>query len=107
LADRPVILDAPEEISFQGHFDITVAGDPDQVGSVVLLRSDHNTHGLTTGDRYVKLAFHQKGAGHKGEPRVIEPRRPAQAIPGIYMLFVVDKAGVPSVAKQVRLEPET
>ena len=32
---------------------------------------------------------------------------PAQAVPGIYMLFVVDKAGVPSVGKQVRLEPET
>jgi hypothetical protein len=62
---------------------------------------------LTTGDRNVKLAFHQKGADHKGELRVIEPRRPAQAIPGIYMLFVVDKAGVPSEGKQVRLEPET
>jgi Domain of unknown function (DUF1929)/Kelch motif len=107
LATRPIILDAPKEISYRGHFDITVAGDPDQVGSVVLLRSDHNTHSLTTGDRYVKLAFHPKGAGDKGELRVIKPRLPAQAIPGIYMLFVVDKAGVPSVAKQVRLEPET
>ena len=26
-----------------------------------LLRSDHNTHSLTTGDRYVKLAFHAEG----------------------------------------------
>jgi Domain of unknown function (DUF1929)/Kelch motif len=107
LATRPVILDAPEEISYRGHFDITVAGDPDQVGSVVILRSDHNTHSLTTGDRYVKLAFHQKGAGDKGELRVIEPRHAAQAIPGIYMVFVVDKAGTPSAAKRVRLEPET
>ena len=63
--------------------------------------------GLTTGDRYVKLAFHQKGAAHDGEIRVRAPKLPAQAIPGIYMLFVVDKAGVPSVGKQVRLEPET
>ena len=39
----------------------------------------------------------------KAKLKVIEPRRPAQAIPGIYMLFVVDKAGVPSVTKQVRL----
>jgi Domain of unknown function (DUF1929)/Kelch motif len=105
LADRPVILDAPEEISYQGHFDITVAGDSGQIGSVAILRSDHNTHSLTTGDRYVKLAFHPKGTSHKGELRVIEPRRPAQAIPGIYMLFVVDTAGVPSEAKQVRLMP--
>jgi hypothetical protein len=27
---------------------------------VVLLRSDHNTHSLTAGDRYVKLASHRK-----------------------------------------------
>lgn len=106
-AVRPVIAEAPDEISYRGHFDVTVAGDPDRIESVVLLRSDHNTHSLTTGDRYVKVAFHQKGADHKGELRVRAPRVPAQAIPGIYMLFVVDKAGVPSVGQQVRLEPET
>jgi hypothetical protein len=105
-AARPVIMKSPEEISYRGHFDVTVAGDPDRIGSVVLLRSDHNTHSLTTGDRYVKLAFHQKGADHKGELRVRAPKLPAQAIPGIYMLFVVDKAGVPSMGKQARIKPE-
>ena len=49
---------------------------------MVLLRSDHTTHSLTTGDRYVKLAFKQKGAAQKGEPKL-----PGQAVPGIYMLF--------------------
>jgi hypothetical protein len=106
-AMRPVITEGPDEISYRGHFDVTVAGDADQIASIVMLRSDHNTHSLTTGDRYVKLAFHQKGAAHDGEIRVRAPKLPAQAIPGIYMLFVVDKAGVPSVGKQVRLEIET
>jgi hypothetical protein len=55
----------------------------------------------------VKLAFHQKGAADDGEIRVRAPKLPAQAVPGIYMLFVVDKAGVPSVGKRVHLEPET
>jgi hypothetical protein len=105
-AARPVIKKSPEEIAYRGHFDITVAGDPREIASVVLLRSDHNTHSLTAGDRYVKLAFHQKGAARKGELRVRAPKLPAQAIPGIYMLFVVDGAGVPSVAKRVYLEPE-
>jgi hypothetical protein len=104
LADRPVILDVPEEISYRGNFDITVEGDSDEIRSVVMLRSDHNTHSLTAGDRYVKLAFREKGAGQGGELRVIEPRGPAQAIPGIYMLFVIDKAGVPSMAKRVYLK---
>lgn len=105
-AARPVIKKSPEEIAYRGHFDITVAGDPRQIASVVLLRSDHNTHSLTAGDRYVKLAFHQKGAARKGELRVRAPKLPAQAIPGIYMLYVLDGAGVPSMAQRVYLKAE-
>ncbi len=106
-AGRPVITDAPEETSYRGQFDIEVAGRPDQIAAVVILRSDHNTHSLTAGDRYVKLGFHRKGSEDKGELRVRAPRLPAQAIPGIYMLFVVDKNGVPSMGRQLRLKPET
>lgn len=121
-AARPVIAQSPQEISYRGHFDINVGGDPDRIASVVLLRSDHNTHSLTTGDRYVKLAFRAQDDEddgedeHEGRPgrrsgdneelRVTAPGVPAQAIPGIYMLFVVDKAGIPSVGKQVRLKLE-
>lgn len=107
MASRPVILNAPEEISYRGHFDVTVDGSSDQIASVAMLRSDHNTHSLTTGDRYVRLAFQQKGDARKGEVRVVAPKLPAQAVPGIYMLFVLDKSGVPSTAFQVRLMPET
>ena len=103
-ATRPVILKSPEDVSYGGHFDITVAGSPDQISSVVLLRSDHNTHSLTTGDRYVKLAFKQKGAARKGEIRVRAPKLPGQAVPGIYMLFVLDQSGVPSLANRVYLQ---
>ena len=102
-AVRPVILESPEEISFGGHFDIKVAGDPGDISSVVILRSDHNTHSLTTGDRYVKLAFSQKGAARKGEIRIRSPKVPAQAVPGIYLLYVLNEAGVPSVAKRLYL----
>jgi hypothetical protein len=103
-AARPVITNAPEDISYGGHFDINVAGNPGQISSVVMLRSDHNTHSLTTGDRYVKLSFHQKGAAHKGEIRIRAPKLPAQAVPGIYMLFVLDGSGVPSLSKRVYLQ---
>ncbi len=102
-APRPVITSAPEEISYGGHFDIKVAGDPQQIASVVMLRSDHNTHSLTAGDRYVKLAFHQKGAAKKSELRIRAPKLPAQAVPGIYMLYVLDRSGVPSVASRIYL----
>ena len=103
-ATRPVILESPEDISYGGNFDITVAGHANQISSVVLLRSDHNTHSLTTGDRYVKLSFKQKGAADKGEIRIRTPKHPAQAVPGIYMLFVLDQAGVPSLASRVYLQ---
>ena len=62
----------------------------------MLLRSDHNTHSLTTGDRYVKLAFAKTGRV-PGDVSVRMANVPAQAVPGVYMLFVVDKKGVPSV----------
>ena len=107
LRARPRIAGAPMELSYRGHFDIRVDGRSDAIGSVVLLRSDHNTHSLTAGDRYVKLAFQPKGDARKGEVRVVSPKLPAQAVPGVYMLFVLDRNGVPSVGRQVRLMPET
>ena len=122
-ATRPVIQDAPEEISYRGHFDIKIGGRPDEIGSVAILRSDHNTHSLTTGDRYVKLTFRAKhdddddrqerrgergrGPRENGDLRVSAPKLPAQAVPGIYMLFVVDKNGTPSVGRRLDLKPET
>jgi len=102
---RPFIVKAPGEIPYGGHFDIRIAGRADQVGSVALLRSDHNTHSLTTGDRYVKLAFAPSGPA-AGDLRVKAPNLPAQAIPGIYMLFVVSRDGVPSEGKRVDLKVE-
>jgi Domain of unknown function (DUF1929) len=60
-SSRPVIVKAPDQIPYGGHFDLRVAGPADQVASVVLLHSDHNTHSLTTGDRYVKLGFSKAG----------------------------------------------
>jgi hypothetical protein len=97
---RPVIARHPDRIAFGGHFDLTVAGRADTIGSVVLLRSDHNTHSVTTGDRYIKLAF-ERGGRAAGQLRVKAPNVPAQAIPGIYLLYVVDKNGVPSMGRRV------
>jgi hypothetical protein len=103
LSARPAIEKWPSQLNYGGHFDITVSGDPSQIASVVILRSDHNTHSLTTGDRYVKMSFLQKGAAEKRELRVRAPKLPAQAVPGIYMLFVVDKNGVPSLGRRLDL----
>jgi hypothetical protein len=91
-------------VSYGGHFDLRIAGRASEVGSVAILRSDHNTHSLTAGDRYVKLPFEASGPA-AGDVRVKLPTLPAQAVPGIYMLYVLDRRGVPSVARQLRLMP--
>ena len=52
----------------------------------------------------MKLAF--TGAGDAaGDLQVTAPTHRAQAVPGVYMLFVVDERGVPSVGYRVDLEP--
>ena len=101
----------------RGQFDVEIRGSADDIASVTLLRSDHNTHSLTAGDRYVKLAFREKsnsggngkgrhGDRSKGELRVIAPSLPSQAIPGIYMLFVIDEQPLDSTAND-RMAAET
>ena len=47
------------------------------------------------------------GNGHGNSHNMIEvtaPMKPVQAKPGDYMLFIVNNAGTPSMAKHVRIE---
>ena len=92
-------------VSYRANFDITVGGDPREIASVVILRSDRNTHSLTAGDRNVQLAFRQMGSPAARSLRVVTPKLPSRATPGIYLLFVVDKNGVPSVGRKLVLAP--
>jgi hypothetical protein len=79
------------------------------------------THNWDWGNRYVELAFEAqpadgvwrtKRAAHVAraaertqeyELTVAAPAAPGLAIPGFYLLFVVDEAGVPSIARRVQL----
>jgi hypothetical protein len=103
-AVRPVIVEAPDEISYRGHFDVKVGGAASRIKSVSIIRTDFDTHSLDVGEKYVKLSFSVKGKGNDGVLRIDAPELPAQALQGHYMLFVLDAAGVPSVAKHVRLK---
>jgi hypothetical protein len=100
---RPKIVHAPAGISYGGDFQVRIAGRASRIASVALLRSDHNTHSLTAGDRYVKLAFSHAGPA-AGELLVTAPSVPAQAVPGIYLLYVVDTDGVPSVGQRIDMK---
>lgn len=110
---RPVITAAPEAIRYRTPFTIEVSA-PADVGSVALVRTDFVTHSLAPGVSYVKLPFVRESAGaadgRGAQPgagtlrlSVTPPAFPSQARAGSFMLFVVDRAGVPSVARHVRL----
>jgi galactose oxidase-like protein/ricin-type beta-trefoil lectin protein len=98
LATRPVISAAPAAISVDTNFAITSA----QAGSikkVALVGLADVTHGVDQGQRYVPLKFSVSGT----TLTATGPPTGGAAPPGHYMLFVIDAAGVPSVAKMVQV----
>jgi hypothetical protein len=95
---RPVIEDAPDEIAYGSFFDVQVSGSSGRIGSVALVMPSPQTHKWDWGNRYVELAFDK---GEDGRLTVVGPAAPGLALPGYYMLFVLNHAGVPSEAKLV------
>ncbi len=70
------------------------------IKSVVLIRSGSMSHSLCTDRRYVKVPF---AATANEVLRVTAPVYPGTAVGGYYMLFVINKQGVPSLARKVIL----
>jgi len=95
---RPVIAKAPSALHYGGTFTLSVAGG--EVGSIAILRTGPITHNWTWDNRYVQLPFETRPHGHL---RVTAPPLPGLAIAGDYLLFVVNKDGVPSEGTHVRL----
>jgi YVTN family beta-propeller protein len=98
LASRPVIDAAPTVMDI-GHtypLDVSGAGPAERV---VMVKTGSVTHSWNMEQRFVELNFVASG----GRLTVQAPTRAADAPPGFYMLFVLDAAGTPSVAKIVRV----
>lgn len=94
--DRPEVKWAPGKVRYGKKFAIKLAGKP-TIGQVALLRIGPTTHNWSWGNEYVRLSFQQDG----GWLKVSAPKVPGAAIPGLYMLYVLDEDGVPSVARRV------
>jgi hypothetical protein len=58
------------------------------------------THTFDSGQRFLDLSFAQAGQTLTITFPTVDPN---VIVPGYYMLFVFDQAGVPSVAKIIRL----
>jgi PKD repeat protein len=75
--------------------------DAAEIASVVLVRPGATTHSINMEQRLVALAY----TASAGSLTVTAPPNGNIAPPGYYMLFVLNGAGVPSVARFVRLAP--
>jgi YVTN family beta-propeller protein len=96
LAARPVIQTAPNWLEIGKTFQVSAQGN---VQRVVLVKTGSATHNWNMDQRFVELAFNRNG----NLLNVQAPTRAGEATPGYYMLFVLDAAGVPSVASMLRL----
>jgi hypothetical protein len=85
-------------VSFGASFAVGVS-TPSSIKSVVLLRPGACTHSFNMNQRLVGLAF-TSGASTL---TVTAPPDGNIALPGFYMLFVVNQAGAPSTAKFIKV----
>ncbi len=95
---RPRINSAPTSISYGQPFTIDCT-DANQIGQVTMLRHAAVTHCINMDQRFQRLAFRRDS----GKLRAWMTPSPTLLPPGPYMLFVVNAAGVPSVAKHIRV----
>ena len=99
LALRPEITSAPGTVNHGTSFQITTPSAA-SISKVALIRLGSQTHSVEMEQRYVPLSFTAGG----GTLTASVPANVNTAVPGVYMLFIVDSAGVPSVARMVQLD---
>jgi hypothetical protein len=96
---RPTLSAVPTEWARGQQVEIRTphAGD---IRWLSLIRPGATTHAFDNSQRLIDVPISQQGAG---VVRAAVPVEPTLAPPGWYMLFLVDTAGVPSVASWVHL----
>jgi len=99
-ATRPAIGTAPSTATYGEKFDIT-SSQASSIAKVGLVRLGASTHSQDQGQRYVPLAFTASGDTITATAPASSNIAPA----GYYMLFITDGAGVPSVAKMIKVQP--
>jgi galactose oxidase len=95
---RPDISSAPDEVTYGETFKVTTS-HPDQIGQVNWLRLSSVTHSFNSNQRINFLKF----TADASSLSVTAPANAALCPPGHYMLFVLNKDNVPSVAKIIRI----
>jgi hypothetical protein len=97
-ATRPSITGAPGAVGYGDAFTVTTP-DAANISSVILVRDGSVTHAFGMDQREVALSF----TAGSGALTVTSPPNGNIAPPGYYMLFLLNQAGVPSVASFVQV----
>ena len=98
-ANRPTISSVnPGAVRYGSTFQVVTAEATD-ISSVALIRPGSPTHAFDQDQRFVGLSF----TAGSGVLNVTAPPNGNIAPPGYYMLFILNSAGVPSVATFVQL----
>ena len=97
---RPTISWSPSATSWGRKF--AVQSPNADVDRAVLIAPGATTHAADMHQRYVPLEFEHRP---QGGMELTAPANANVAPPGYYMLFLVNDAGVPSMAKFIRLMP--
>ncbi len=100
-APRPTMTGVPARIAYAAAFEVTTPA-PGAIQEAVLMRPGATTHAFDMEQRLVELEI-QALLG--GGLRLVGPPNANIAPPGYYLLFLIDSAGVPSVASFVHLGP--
>ncbi len=94
-AARPVIATAPASVAYGA----TVAvGTSDPVAAFAMIRMGATTHTVNNDQRRLSLNFNANGTNSY---LVSIPSNPGELLPGQWMLFAINAAGTPSVARIV------
>ncbi|TAL21139.1 MAG: DUF1929 domain-containing protein [Aquabacterium sp.] len=101
-ADRPVITSAPLQAAWGGTMTVHMQSAT-PVSRVAFVRAGSVTHSFDFDQRWMQLTYAQAD----GVLSVQMPADAKAAPPGNYLLFVFDDAGVPSVARIVRVAAAT
>jgi hypothetical protein len=98
-------LSAPATaIGYNSTFSVTTSKGT-TITSVVLIRPTAATHAFNMEQRLVGLSFTADTTS--GTLTVTSPSGGTIAPPGYYMLFILNSAGVPSIAQFIQLCPAT
>ena len=96
-ATQPAIVSAPSTLPVGGSFNIGV--NTTAIGRVTLVRTGSVTHSFNNEQRFMELPFTRSGT----TLTVTAPASRVIAPPGYFLLFVLNTAGVPSLARIVAI----